>query len=260
MTIYLYIIRFNFLRFLAYPIEIWAAVIKRVINTGFLIIFWSIIANSSHGSISLAPLVSYFLLSSAVDDLVSAKTLYFGRYLGKAIKMGTINTYLIRPLSIIPYLYSLNLGEQSLSMILSVITFILGVAINPPSNGLSVILFLVFLTLAAAISLAFNLMIGILFFYSPEAASFRYTAGHIIKVFSGAIIPLTFFPNAIKQIVLLSPFPGMVFAPVTALHYATFNAEVAKNLAVNLIWAVLLLTVALLWWKKAIKNYDAIGM
>jgi len=260
MSIYLDIIRFNFLRFLTYPIEIWAAIIKRVLNTGFLILFWSIIANSSNGSIHVSSLISYFLISSAIDDIVSAQALRFGKYLGDSIKKGTINTYLIRPLSIIPYLYSSNVGERSLSLILSSITFMLGLIISPPTSLASLLFFALFLTLALAISLAFNLIIGIFYFYSPEAVNFRFTIGHIIKVFSGAIVPITFFPEGLRHLTLLSPFPGMVFAPVVSLHYTTLTNEIAQSLLINLLWAVLLLVIALAWWKKAIKNYDAIGI
>jgi len=260
MTIYLDIIRFNFLRFLAYPIEIWAAVIKRFLDTGFLIVFWSIIAKSSHGSISLVPLISYFLLSGAINHIIAGQTLRFGKYLGNTIKMGTINTYLIRPLSIIPYLYSSSFGERSLSIGLSIIMFIIGILINPPSSVFSVVLFLVFLVLAATISFAFNLIVGIFSFYSPEALNFAHVFESIIKVLSGAIAPLTLFPANIKAFALLSPFPGMVYTPIAALQSTELNAEVAQSLMVNSIWAIALVIFALTWWNRAIRNYDAIGI
>jgi ABC-2 type transport system permease protein len=260
MTIYLDIIRFNFLRFLAYPTEIWAAVIKRILSTGFLIIFWSIIARSSHNTISFVPLLSYFLISSAVNDALSAQSLQFGGYLGELIKGGRITTLLIRPLQIIPYLYSSSLGERSLGLILSSISFVIGILISPPANTFSVLLFIIFLALAAIISFAINLLVGIFYFYSPEARNFLYTFGHVIKVLSGAIVPLTFFPTHIRSIVLLSPFPGMVFTPVTALHISTLDAAIVQNLTINFIWATVLLIIALAWWKKAIRNYDAIGI
>jgi len=260
MGIYFDIIRFNFLRFLAYPLEIWAAIIKRVINVGFLVVFWSIVARSSQGTINFVPLISYFLISSSVNDVISAEAQRFGKYIGDLVKHGAFNTYLIRPLSLIPYLYSSCLGERSLSLILSAIIFILGIIISPPSGVLSVALFIVFLSLAVVISLSINLMVGILHFYTPEASNFRYTISHVIKVFSGAIVPLSFFPDSFRWIVQLSPFPGMVYAPVTSLHITSLSPAVWQSLAVNAAWAVVLLAIAVMWWKKAIKHYDAVGI
>jgi ABC-2 type transport system permease protein len=260
MTIYFDIIRFNFLRFLAYPTEIWAAVAKRAFGLGFLIVFWSIVAKSSHGNISLVPLISYFLVASSIDTLVSAQELRFGGFLGEYIKTGTISTYLVRPLSIIPYMISSSLGERSLGLLLAVITFIIGIAIYPPAGPLAIILFIVFLALAIVISLAINLMVGIFYFYSPEARSFLYTIGHTVKIFSGAMIPIAFFPEVLKKIVLLSPLPGMVFAPTLALHSNNLDKDTVLSLIVNTIWAISLISIALSWWKRAIRNYDAIGI
>ena len=260
MIIYLDIIRFNFLRFLAYPTEIWAAIIKQILTTGFLLVFWSIIAKSSHGTISLTPLISYFLTAGAVDALISAQDLRFGAYIGGYIKNGSITTHLIRPLHIIPYLISSSLGERSLGLLLAIVTFCIGILIYPPSSLLSIALFLIFLGLAATISLAINVITAIFYFYSPEARGFLYSVGHVVKVFSGAIVPLTLFPQALKRIALLSPFPGMVFAPVSALHTTSLNADLLTSLAINATWAAILLTIALTWWKKAMRSYDAVGI
>ncbi|MCC2631390.1 MAG: hypothetical protein K0S20_89, partial [Patescibacteria group bacterium] len=141
MGIYLDIIRFNFLRFLAYPIEIWAAIVKRGISLGFLIAFWTIVANSSNGRIDLIPLISYFLISNAINDIVSAEILRFGKSVGDTVKKGTITNYLIKPVPIVPYLYASTLGERSVSLLLSIASLIAGLILNPPASLFSVGIF-----------------------------------------------------------------------------------------------------------------------
>lgn len=260
MNVYTDIIRFNFLRFLAYPIELWAAVLKRVLTVGFLLLFWSIIANSSDGAIELRPLVSYFLISSAIDDVIGVQGLRFGKYLGGSIKDGSINNYLIRPLKVIPYLYSADTGSRSLSLILSVFTFGLGIAMNPPATALSVAIFGAFMLLATLISLAFNIMIGTVYFHSPEATNFRLSFSHVLKVFSGALIPLHFFPEGLRQFVMLSPFPSMIYVPAVSLSQSGPGNLMAQSFFVGLFWAIALLAIAAAWWKKSIRSYDAVGI
>jgi len=92
--IYFEIAKFQFLRFLIYPLEILTSILKRVVDTAFLIILWSVIIKNTSRPITLTEITSYFLLASGIEELVMAHWGFLGDYLGWRIKLGKFNNYL----------------------------------------------------------------------------------------------------------------------------------------------------------------------
>lgn len=258
--IYWDIVRFNFLRFLAYPFEILASVLKRVIEILFLILFWSLIVNSPGSHINLSQIVSYFFISMGIQDLVMAHWGPFGSDIATLIKTGQISNYLIKPLDIIPTVYSISLGRSGMRIILAIINLGIGVVIFPPKSIVSVFLFLIFFIFAWSIAFAYNLFQGSLYFYLTEAGGVKNALNNIVRIFSGEMIPLFLFPYTLSQIVRLTPFPSMVYGPTIALSTNNINGEVIINIFISLFWAVVLNIGVYLFWKKSIKHYEAIGI
>jgi ABC-2 type transport system permease protein len=260
MRIYWDIIRFSFLRFFAYPWEIVASILKRVVEILFLILFWSLVVKGSGGQINISQIVSYFFISMGIRDLVMSHWGPFGGEIGNDIKSGDINKYLIKPVSIIPTLYSLAFGRNGMRVLLALINLIIGIVIFPPKNFISIILFLIFFILAWWVSFAYNLFQGTLYFHLTDAYGVRNALNNFIRVFSGEMIPLFLFPYTLGQIVRFTPFPSMVYGPTIALSTSIIDQGVVINLGIAVFWAVLLNILAYLFWKRSIKNYEAIGI
>lgn len=260
MAIYLDIIRFSFLRFFAYPREIIASILKRIIEILFLILFWSLIVKSSGGQIDISQIISYFFISMGIRDLVMSHWGPFGGELGREIKSGDINKYLIKPVSIIPTLYSLSFGRNGIRVILALLNLVIGIVIFPPKNLVSILLFVIFFISAWWISFAYNLFQGTLYFYLTDAGGVRNAINNFIRVFSGEMVPLFFFPFTLGQIVRFSPFPSMVYGPTIALSTSIIDKNVLLNIGITIFWAISLNIFVYLFWKRSIKNYEAIGI
>lgn len=260
MGIYLDIIKFSFLRFFAYPWEIIASTVKRVVEILFLILFWSLIVKSSGGQINISQIISYFFISMGIRDLVMSHFGPFGGEVGNQIKSGDINKYLIKPVSIIPTLYSISFGRNGMRVLLAIINLGIGLIIYPPKTLTSILLFIFFFITAWATSFAYNLFQGTLYFHLTDAYGVRNAINNFVRVFSGEMIPLYLFPYALEKIVRFTPFPGMVYGPTVALSTNIINISVITDICVATFWAVFLNIVVYLFWKKSIKNYEAIGI
>jgi ABC-2 type transport system permease protein len=260
MGIYLDIIKFSFLRFFAYPWEIIAFVLKRIIEILFLILFWSLISKNSNGQINISQIISYFFISMGIRDLVMSNWGPFGEEVGNQIKTGSINNYLIKPVSIIPTLYSISLGKNGMRIMLSVINLIIGIAIFPPKSMISILLFLIFFILAWSTTFSFNLFQGTLYFHLTDAFAARNALNNFVRILSGDMVPLFLFPYTLGQIIRFTPFPSMVYGPTIALSTSVIDQNVVINIGVALFWAIFL-NIAVLWfWRRSIKNYEAIGI
>lgn len=254
------IVKFNFLKFIFYPTEIFAAITYTIIEFGIILVFWNAVNQSSNQSLNITQLTSYFLISRGIAEIAMVNNYNFGRTLQKRIKSGEITNYMIKPVKILPYMCFYTIGQLGLNLIIALTSIVLGIIISPPASPLSLILFPIFFLTALMISLGLNIFMGLISFLTAEASGFKNVFTHITRILSGALVPLTLFPENLRKIVLLTPFPGMIFGPANALKTQEINNEVLLNLTVSFAWGAILLLLMIYFWKKLLAKYEAIGI
>jgi ABC-2 type transport system permease protein len=196
----------------------------------------------------------YVGLGSAIFILLKT---YADWYIHYEIREGVIANYLTKPLDFQIYNLFANLG--SLLMNLTAITlptvlmlgfvFRVNVAYGP---GLS--LFPVSLFLAFLISFSIDYAIGLMGFYSESVWGLSMTKEIIITVFSGALIPLQFFPEAMQKVLFWLPFQAIFHTPIMMLTRPDQGLDIfLPMMAVQLAWAVILFIAARLFYNQAIK-------
>ena len=82
----------------------------------------------------------------------------------------------------------------------------------------------------------------------------------IVLLFSGATIPLAFFPEPLKTIVNYLPFQSIYNAPLSVLLDG--NPEPAKlltTLGIQLFWCVVMNIASRLFWKLSLKRITVNG-
>lgn len=260
MRFYLDIIKFNLLEEFAYPLEIIAFIIRKLINLGFLILFWYVISSTNPDIFSFKQILSYFLISEAVQDLTFTTGGRFGRDIQKKIKSGILSNYLVKPIDTLRFLYASFVGGRTSVAVYALTTLVIGIYIFPPKTLLNLLLFPLSLFLTTIAGAGMNIFIGIIGFYSPEAGSIKNVYEHINKILSGALIPLTYFPTLIRQIASLTPFPVFAFFPVSILQANGITTDIFIKLGLSAFWAVFLMTTSAASWKKAVRNYDGVGI
>lgn len=256
---YFDILKFSFKQSLVYPQEVIAIFVRKAIQISALLLFWSILGKSTNGQLNVKELISYFLISAGVVELVMAN-LNFGRNTLKKIKNGEINNYAVKPVNVIYYLYFSYVGYSGIDYLIAAISISIGLWFKPPQGIISILLFLAFLILAVFISLGINILIAVIGFLTPEASGFKNVVAHINKVLSGAIVPISFFPGITKTIVNLTPFPYLVFGPANAMKTGTMTNSVYFQLGIALFWACFLYFFSLYAWNTLFKRYEAIGI
>lgn len=259
LILYTKIIKFSFGTQLTYPLDIVADIIRYVLKIVLLLVFWSIVAISTSTKININELLAYFLMSTAISDISMADTGSLGRRIRRAVSQGSINQQLIRPVGIISYFYASTLGLILLKIILASISIFISLMINPPKSFLGIILFIIFFIYALSIAFSYNIFEGALALNFTEVNGMKNAMRHITRILSGQLVPLSFFPEAIKNILLLTPIPLMVFMPINVLSYTTLNNQIIFELIAGLIWSILLYYLVKLYWQHSLKKYDAAG-
>jgi ABC-type uncharacterized transport system permease subunit len=115
-----------------------------------------------------------------------------------------------------------------------------GLFILPVTNFLNIVFCLFFIITGTIISLNFNILIGCLSFYSPNADGMRNAINHILRIVSGSLIPIFLLPLLLKNIILLTPFPAIAFLPVYILQTALPFNTVLYYFSITVFWSIFL--------------------
>jgi ABC-2 type transport system permease protein len=255
MKAYLAIARGTFMVGLAYRFGFIFSILGNVIYMGVAYYLWRSIYSQSetmHG-LTFHETFLYVALGSAVFILLKN---YAEWYIASDIREGTIITTLIKPVDYQLYNLFGNLGLvlTNLAIITVPTLFMLLVVFRVPiplGPGLAV--FPLSLVLAFLVSFSIDYMVGIVSFYTESIWGLSYTKEILISVFSGALVPLQFFPEGIQKVLYWLPFQTMYHTPLMMVTKPNQGLDViGQMLLVQLAWVVLLVILAKLFYNRAI--------
>ncbi len=196
----------------------------------------------------------YIGVGSAVFILLKT---YADWFIHHEIREGNIAIYLTKPVDYQVYNLFANLGSLLVSLVaISIPTAIMLIFVFrvhiPPGVGL--LLLPISLFIAFLISFSIDYFIGLMGFYSESVWGLSTTKEIIIAVFSGALIPLQFFPDAIQKVLYWLPFQAIYHTPLMMLTRPNQGLDVfMPMMAVQLFWAIVLFFAARLFYNQAIK-------
>lgn len=172
-------------------------------------------------------------------------------YISEEIKQGTIAMSFVKPISYRKRFAFTNLGSMVLrELILGLpcfsIAYVVFVALGYltiPSWWillLHVAMFLVSQLLAVVLCDCIDYIFGVLCFYTTAAWGMSQMEAVLLRFLSGALIPITFFPEVFKNLLNWSPFVGLTQNPVFILMMKMDLLSALKSIALAFVWLVAL--------------------
>jgi ABC-2 type transport system permease protein len=122
------------------------------------------------------------------------------------------------------------------------------------ASGLGLVLFPLSFIFAIVISFCIDFFVGLMGFYSESVWGISSVKEIILTVLSGALIPLQFFPEGIRNVLLWLPFQAVFHTPLMlvtkpAMGLSTF----IPMLAVQAFWTFALIILTRMFYNQAIK-------
>ncbi len=187
----------------------------------------------------------YLVFASSLMNFMEMWVVWF---MGRSIQSGEIACDLLRPISYRSWRFFDGIGENIVKFVTTflptaIVVFIVSKgAIKLGSN----LLFFVFSAgLSLVINFYINFMVGTICMYTDTIWGINIMKVVIVELFSGATVPIAFFPDSIKQIVLLLPFQTIVNTPLQLLLHPEFSLmERFTMLAPQITWFVILFFVS----------------
>ena len=209
-------------------------------------------------SFSMTDMVVYLFLSNITMFFTDTDSTYA---IGEEIKDGSIVMRLIKPIQVdLSYLFY-ELGNKSLVMSTVFFPVIIGVEIYKYNVAGHIafdigkfLLFMISIILSYLLAFYLNLVFGYMAFFLMNLWGLNILKGSIIKFFSGAIIPLAFFPEIITKIFSLMPFASLSYTPVM-IYMGKYTGETLLGaLGLQIFWLIAFFFISKMVWKWAQKR------
>ena len=256
MRKYLPIIRGTYMIGLVYRFGFLFTILGNIVYLGVAYYLWKSIYRYSETirGLTFDQTFLYVGLGSAIFILLKTYADWIIHY---EIREGMIAVYLTKPIDFQLYALAANFGSLLMALTavtiptVLILTLIFKVKV---ALGIGLFLFPLSLLLAFLISFSIDYFVGIMAFYSESVWGLSITKEIIVTVFSGALIPLQFFPDVLQKTLLWLPFQAIYHTPIMMVTKADQGLDVfLPMLLIQMIWAVTLFLLTRLFYNQAIK-------
>lgn len=245
--------------FIEYRAEVLIWMIAGSLPLIMMFIWMGLAANGPVGGYAAADFAAYFLLVFIVRQFTVC---WVVQPLSREIRLGEMSSRLMRPLD--PYWMYIADHLIALLMRIPIVppVVLLGLALTGAFAKLSLAaLPLFFLALIGAWLIRFNMhySLGLITFWTEQAASFEGLLFTIYMVFGGALFPIGLLPPAAQAVIALTPFPYLIGFPVDVMLGKLSNADLLRGFGLQLLWTLAFVGTRQLAWRRGLRRYGAVG-
>lgn len=202
----------------------------------------------------------YLVLATALFNFME---MYIVWEMGRNIQTGKIVLDLLKPIKYRKLLFWNFAGYQLMQFFTTFIpTFVVVQIVSKgaiPFGG-NLFLFLISVILALLINFNIDYIVGTICLFTESIWGINIMKQAIVLLFSGAMIPIPFFPEPLKTIVMYLPFSSIYNAPLNVLMNGNHNMnDIIITIGVQIVWLVALSVLSRLFWNKSVRQITVNG-
>ncbi|WP_046216321.1 ABC transporter permease [Paenibacillus wulumuqiensis] len=253
-SLYLDFIRIRFLTMLAYRVNYYSGILVYTLNIGVYYFTWQAIYGGKEqlAGFTAAQMTTYVAVSWM------ARAFYFNnldREIATEIRDGTIAIQFIRPYNYLLVKMMQGFGEGifrfTMFMIPGMIIAVLLFPVQLPTSPVSWIGFLVMLFFSFLINSQINILIGLMAFFIENNDGLMRMKRVVVDLFSGLLIPISFFPGWLTGIMNFLPFQAITYLPGSVFTGRVQGTGILEVLGIQVIWFLILLVPIYFTWRAA---------
>jgi ABC-2 type transport system permease protein len=259
MDKYIYMAYLSFKSSIIYRSEVLLKIIHSVIVLSIQVLIWKALYsnNTADTVLSLRDMITYLILSATFGILVFDRNIIWD--IGADVRNGNISVHLSRPLSYMFAKFSNVLGRMLYLAVFNVIP-IFAVALvlygfSFPQNIYQLVMTFILSINAFLIFLVLYFIIGLsAFWFMDVHGMVELMLTSSIRLLSGAVVPLWYFPDWLKKIAYLSPTRLGFDLPLSIYFGRIKGFEIFQGIFTQFLWFILLCLLNFILWKIAIRK------
>lgn len=228
---------------------------------------WNAIYASSDsavlGGLTRSEMVVYIFMVYVTTSIVSIS---ISEWVSEDVVKGTVAMQLIKPID-----YRMSLVVRALGLMLHRFLFpgiiiwiglelykyfVMGLPFTSPVN---ILLFLGSSMMSFLIYVLFDFCVGMIAFFTSYIFGLFMVKEALMSFLTGQLIPLSFFPAAIREVFNFLPFSSMIYTPVMVYLGKYSGDELLFVLFRQGVWVVLLYGFGSLIWQRVVKRLVVLG-
>jgi ABC-2 type transport system permease protein len=257
ILLYIELIRVEFVNSLAYRSTYFTGIFNYSIQIGAYYFLWDAIyfGRRSIGGLTKEEMITYVIVAWVV------RSFYFSnldRRVAVDIRDGKIALELIRPYSYQMVKYARAFGEAIFRIIFFaapagiIIYFIRPFGL--PEDLQSVLLFLLTCMGSFVINAQLSMIAGFLAFFTQSTSGIYRAKRVIMDLFSGLLLPISFYPQWAREIIKFFPFQTVSYLPNMIYLGKIKGLAALEVVGLQLFWVVVLSLISLWVWRFAVKH------
>lgn len=262
MRKYLQIMYVGIIQVFTYRLSFFLWRVRNVFNLIFIYFLWTSVFTKQVLFLSYTQekLITYILVISLLSSLILVTRTID---VGADILSGDIMNHLLKPFSFFRFIVSREFADKFLNLFFTVIEiFILIVVLKPhifiQNNSGAYLLLIITMIIGGIISFFVSLNLSFIAFWSNEIWAPRWIYSIFTWFLAGSFFPLDILPKSVYNLLLLTPFPYMIFLP-SKVFLDGFSAALIVPIGISILWSIALFFLTKKVWETGIKNYSAYG-
>ncbi|MEG0805763.1 MAG: ABC-2 family transporter protein [Lachnospiraceae bacterium] len=248
---YNYLVKTYMKSYRKYPLGLFLKLVYLPIQLFMYLFLW--IAVSQNSKIDLNYMVCYYLLVSLLG--YAYPFVHIAKDIQEDIIEGGISNYLVRPLSYMSPMLSKYIAWMCLYAIvyipaLGFIFFFRGIEIG------NILMFLVLAILGMGIEFLIWYNVGLLSFHLGKIGGTVTAIMALRTLISGALIPLSFFPDFLQNLSWFFPFQYYIYIPVNSLLNGVGSVSFLTITGIEVLWIVGLSLLGMFQWNLGLKKHQ----
>lgn len=246
----------------AYRASYFVNILSQFVTYIAIFFLWKAVyaAGTIIGDMGWSDMQGYLLISLFSSAIISGASEFRA---ARAIWSGNIAVELVRPVDYQTANLAIAIGNGLAEGVLVagiglLFAMLIGFS-TPPSNPLTWLYFVVAMVFAFMIKFMILYIFGLFMFWTTGGMGVSWIRKGVTDFFSGAVIPLTFFPGWLQGIAGVLPFRGMVFVPGMIFIERLPQDQIFISLALDVFWVVALWYLAKLIWHFAMRKVTIQG-
>jgi ABC-2 type transport system permease protein len=254
--------RVGFVNILAFRLRYFTGIITYSLNVTVYYFIWSAVfrSASSFAGYNLPQMITYvsmgWIIRSFYWNTIDQEMAY-------EVIEGKIAMDLIKPVSVQWMWISRAMGESAFRLgLLTLPTAIVVALVFPlqrPASPENFLFFLIAVLGSFFLMAAINFMIGTCAIPLKSILALIRAKQWLIELLSGLLLPMTFFPQKIQQLLAWLPFEHIAYTPLQIYLGKLDRAHALRALATEWFWVFVLIILAHLWWSRTLRTITIQG-
>jgi len=254
--------RVAFLKTLAYRLRYFTGILTYAVNVSVYYFIWRAIYSASPrvAGYDLAQMTTYVAVGWTI------RSFYFNnidREMAAEVIEGRIAINLIKPVDAQLMYVSQTAGESCFRFLMFTlpIALLLFVVypVRPPATAAAGAAFALSSIFALLIFALINFLVGTMALQIQSIMGVIRAKYFIVEFLSGLLLPLGFFPEKVRRVLLFLPFPHLSYTPLEIYLGRLRGVALVGNLALQVAWIAVLFAAGRLYWRLATRRLSIQG-